>query len=82
MEKESPGTYKEDLANVKIAILKENYPEEKLTEDEQDLILEELGRVFHGTPKLELSHMKFFKAGGRHTHVCVHPPTVWSRWPG
>jgi hypothetical protein len=39
------------LTNVKIAILKENYPEEKLTEDEQDLILEELGRVFHGNPK-------------------------------
>jgi hypothetical protein len=46
-----PGTYKEALTNVKIAILKENYPEEKLTEDEQDLILEELGRVVRGTPK-------------------------------
>jgi hypothetical protein len=45
------GTYKEALTNVKIAILKENYPEEKLTEDEQDLTLEELRRVFRGNPK-------------------------------
>jgi hypothetical protein len=39
------------LTNVKIAILKKNYPEEKLTEDEKDLILEQLGRVVLRTPK-------------------------------
>jgi hypothetical protein len=29
-----PGTYKEVLTNIKIAIFKEAYPEDKLTEDD------------------------------------------------
>jgi hypothetical protein len=45
------GKHKDALTNDKTAILKENYPEKKLTEDEQDLILEEMESVFHGTLK-------------------------------
>jgi hypothetical protein len=46
-----PETYREALTNIKIAIFKENYPEDKLTEDEQEHTLKELGRVFRGTLK-------------------------------
>jgi hypothetical protein len=35
-----PGTYKEALTNIKIAIFKESYPEDKLNEDDQKYILE------------------------------------------
>jgi hypothetical protein len=42
-----PGAYEEALTNIKIAIFKENHPEDKLTEDDQVQILE-LGRVFVG----------------------------------
>jgi hypothetical protein len=42
------GTYKEPLTNIKIAILKEIYPEDKLNEDDQKYILEELGRYCVG----------------------------------
>jgi hypothetical protein len=74
-----PGTYKEALTNIKIAIFKENYPEDKLTKDNQDQILDELGRVFCGTPKGEqLPHLRSFKAGGRRIHLCARQPTVWS----
>jgi hypothetical protein len=37
-----PGSYTEAMTNIKIAVFKENYPEDKLTDDEQDHILEEL----------------------------------------
>jgi hypothetical protein len=39
-----PGKFKEALTNTKIAIFKETYPEDKLTEHDQDNILEELAR--------------------------------------
>jgi hypothetical protein len=39
------GTYKEALTNIKTAIFRETYPEDKLMEDDQNCILEELGRV-------------------------------------
>jgi hypothetical protein len=41
---QGPETSKEALINVKVAILKKNYPEGKHTKDEKELILEELGR--------------------------------------
>jgi hypothetical protein len=41
------------------AILKENHPEDKLTE-----ILDELGKVFCGTPKGELPHLRSFRLDG------------------
>jgi hypothetical protein len=67
-----PGTCREALTNIKIAILKENYPEDKLTEDDQEHILEELGRVFRGTPKGELPHLKSFRLeGGALMYVCA-----------
>jgi hypothetical protein len=47
LESMGPVTYKEDLVDIRIVIFKENYPEDKLTEDEQDLILQELGRLLH-----------------------------------
>jgi hypothetical protein len=60
------------LTDTKIAIFKENYPEDKLTEEEQDHILEELGRVFHGTPKGELLHLKSFRLeAGELMYVCA-----------
>jgi hypothetical protein len=45
-----PGTYKEAPTNIKIAIFRETYPEDKLNEDDQNYILEELGRVLRRTP--------------------------------
>jgi hypothetical protein len=63
-----PGTQKEALTNVKVAIFKENYLGDKLMEDEQDLILKVLGRVFHGTLK-ELKHLKSFRLV--HSCMCV-----------
>jgi hypothetical protein len=66
-----PGIYKAALTNIKLAIFKENYPEDKLTEMEQDLILEELGRVFYGTLKGELPHLRSFRLeGGVLMYVC------------
>jgi hypothetical protein len=46
-----PGTYKEVPANIKIVTCKETYTKDMMTRDEQDLIPEELGRVFYGSPK-------------------------------
>jgi hypothetical protein len=40
----------EALTNVKTAVLNGNYPD-KLTQDEQYLILKEMGRMLCGTPK-------------------------------
>jgi hypothetical protein len=53
-----PGTYKKVLTNIKIAIFKEAYPEDKLTEDDLNNILEELGMELRGTPLGELPHLK------------------------
>jgi hypothetical protein len=55
-----PGNYKVALTNIKIAIFKGTYHEDKLTEHNQDSILEELGRVLHGTPIGELPHLKSY----------------------
>jgi hypothetical protein len=63
--------YWEVMTDVKIPILKENYPEKKPTEDEKDPILKELGRVCCGTPKGKLPHLKVIQAGERHAHACV-----------
>jgi hypothetical protein len=54
----------EELTNTKIAIFKETYPDDKLTEHNQESILEELGRVLRGTPVGELPHLKSFSLGG------------------
>jgi hypothetical protein len=59
-----PGTYKEALTNIKIAIFKETYPEDKLNEDDQTYILEELGKVLHRIPIGELPHLKSYRLEG------------------
>jgi hypothetical protein len=68
-----PGTYREALTNIKIAIFKENYPDDKLTKDDRERILEELGRAFRGTPKRELPHLRSFRLeGGALMYVCTN----------
>jgi hypothetical protein len=82
-----PGNYKEALTNIKIAIFTETYPEDKLTEHDQER--EELGRVLHGTPVGELPHLKFYRLeGGAPTNSLVNgslePLTItgWDQEPG
>jgi hypothetical protein len=53
-----PGNFKEALTNTIIAIFIETYPEDKLTERDQNNILGELGKALHGTPAGELPHLK------------------------
>jgi hypothetical protein len=60
-DSKGPGTYKEALANIKVAIFRETYPEGKLTEDDQNSILEVLGEVLRRTPIGELPHMKSYR---------------------
>jgi hypothetical protein len=54
-------TYKEVLTSNKTVMFKGNCPEDKLTEDDQDHNLEELGSVFLGTPIGELKLLRFFR---------------------
>jgi hypothetical protein len=63
-DSKGPGTYKEALTNIKIAIFRETYPEDKLTEDDQNSILEALGEVLRRTPIGELSHLKSYRLEG------------------
>jgi hypothetical protein len=63
-DSEEPGTYKEALTNIKIAIFRETYPEDKPTEDNQTSILEELGRMLHRTLIGELPHLKSHRLEG------------------
>jgi hypothetical protein len=56
-----PGTCKETLTNIKIAMFREIYPEDKLTEDNQNYIPEELGRVLCRAPRGELPHLKSYR---------------------
>jgi hypothetical protein len=46
-----PGIYREALTNVRIAILKKNYADDKLSEEDQELILAETVGAFHMAPK-------------------------------
>jgi hypothetical protein len=60
------------LTNTKIVIFKETYPEDKLTEHDQDNILEELGKVLRGTPRGELPHpISHRLEGGALLFVCA-----------
>jgi hypothetical protein len=81
----APGTYNEALANISAAIFTENYPEDKLAKDEQDLIFKQLGRMFGGT--LNENGNIQDPSGWNEEHsrgVCVwararvRSPTVWS----
>jgi hypothetical protein len=44
-----PGNYKEELTNIRVAIFKDTFPEDKVTENDQDCILEELGKMLRRT---------------------------------
>jgi hypothetical protein len=60
-----PGTLvSKALTNIKIAIFKETYPEDKLNEDDQTYILEELGKVLRRTPTEEPPHLKSYRLEG------------------
>jgi hypothetical protein len=74
-----PGTFKKALTNIRVAIFKKNYPEDKLTEDEQDHIFEELGRVYHGTAKGELPHLRYFRLEGG-TLTYVYAEQEFAQW--
>jgi hypothetical protein len=68
-----PGIYKEALTKIKIAIFKETYPEDKLNEDDQTYILEELGKVLHRTPIGEPAHLKsYWLEGGALIYRCAN----------
>jgi hypothetical protein len=60
------------MTHIKIATFKETYHEDKLMEDEQESILEEVGRVLHGTPIEEVPHLKSYRLeGGALIYICV-----------
>jgi hypothetical protein len=60
---------------MKIVIFEETSPADKLTEHDQDSILEELGRVLRGTPK-ELPHLKSYRLeGGALIYIYIYAPT-------
>jgi hypothetical protein len=64
-----PGTYKEALTNIKIAIFRETYPEDKIIENDQNCIMKELGRLFHVTPKGRTTTPEILQTGGRCTYI-------------
>jgi hypothetical protein len=56
-----------------MAIFREIYPEDKLTEDDKNCILEILGEVLCGTPIGELPHMKSYRLeGGALICICAN----------
>jgi hypothetical protein len=61
-----PETYKEALTNLKTATCKEDHPKDKLYEDDHELILAEISKVFCGTPKEELLYLE----SCAHVHMC------------
>jgi hypothetical protein len=69
------GSYKEALTNIKIAIFRETYPEDKLTEEDQNYILEELGRVLHRTQNWRTTTPKVLQGRGSEAHLSIYVPT-------
>jgi hypothetical protein len=60
------------VTNINVAIFKETYPEDKLTDDDQNSILEALGEMLRRTPKGELPHLKPYRlVGGALIYICV-----------
>jgi hypothetical protein len=60
------------LTNVRIAILKDDYPEAKLSEKEQDLIPAEIAGAFRTTPKERLPRLRSYRLeGGALIYVCT-----------
>jgi hypothetical protein len=58
-----PGNYKETLTNIRVAIFKDTFPEDKVTENDQGCILEGLGKILRMTP-IELPHLKSYRLEG------------------
>jgi hypothetical protein len=58
------GTYKEALTNFKITIFWETYPEDRITEDDRDSILEIVGQALRRTPLEELPRLKSYRLEG------------------
>jgi hypothetical protein len=69
---EGPGAYREALTTVRIAILKENYPEDTVYEEDQELILSETMGVFQRTSKEGLPQLRLYRLEGvcPHEHLC------------
>jgi hypothetical protein len=59
-DKEDDMSSRVAVTNIKISMFKENYPENKLIENDRDRILYKLESGFRGTPK-ELPHLRFFR---------------------
>jgi hypothetical protein len=60
------------LTNVKIAILKENYPEDKLSGEEQDLIMAETAGAFLSTPRERRLRIRSYRLeSGTLIYVCT-----------
>jgi hypothetical protein len=67
-----PGTYKEALTSFKITIFRETYPEDRITEEDRDSILEILGEALRRTPLAELPRLKSYRLeGGALIYMCV-----------
>jgi hypothetical protein len=67
-----PGSYKEALDNFKISIFRETYPEDRITEEDRDSILEILGEELSRTPLAELPRLKSYRLdGGAIIYTCV-----------
>jgi hypothetical protein len=62
--------YKEVLTNTKIAIFNETYPDDKLTEHNQESIQRELRMVLHVTTTGELPHLS--PTDRRKVHLYIH----------
>jgi hypothetical protein len=66
---------------MKVAVFKDTYPEDKVTENDQDCILEEPGRMLRRSPIGELPHLKSYRLeGGALIYIYIYMcrPAVWS----
>jgi hypothetical protein len=67
-----PGTYKEALTSFKIAIFRQTYPEDRITEEDRDSILEILEEALRRTPLAELPRLKSYRLEeGALIYMCV-----------
>jgi hypothetical protein len=72
-DSKGPGIYKEALTNIKVAIFRETYPEDKLIEDDQNSILEVVGEALRRTQIGELPHLKSYRLeGGALIYICKY----------
>jgi hypothetical protein len=73
-----PENYGDALTNIRVAI-KENYPEDKLSEEEQDLILDRIAGAFRTTPEGNLPRLRSYRLeGGALMRICAdHQSRQW-----